>query len=122
MSDTTTIRVETDRITPSRVKKDRSLCARSVSRAITIGSLRETPRRPAGALLGTPKGSGTFAVAMGSACKLLLKSIGFPTLKDENPGKKFHFRNAAKVFFLLAFRLGGRESGLTIFSRLERIE
>jgi hypothetical protein len=55
---------------------------------------------------------------MGSACKLLLKFIGFPTLKDENPGKKFHFPKGSKVFFLMAFRLGGRESGLTIFSRL----
>src|SRR5262249_6873012 len=43
--DTTTISVETDRMTPSRVRNERSLCARSVSRAIMAGSLSEMPRR-----------------------------------------------------------------------------
>ena len=43
--ETTTISVETDRMMPSRVKNDRSLCARSVSRAIMAGSFRDTPLR-----------------------------------------------------------------------------
>src|SRR5262249_5147497 len=43
--ETTTMSVETERMTPSSVKNDRSLCARSVSRAIMAGSLSEMPRR-----------------------------------------------------------------------------
>src|SRR5215472_114985 len=43
-TEVTTIRVETERITPSRVRNDRSLCVRSVSSAISIGSLSEAPR------------------------------------------------------------------------------
>src|ERR1041385_593843 len=43
--ETTMIKVETERITPSRVRKERSLCERNVSRAIIIGSFKETPRR-----------------------------------------------------------------------------
>src|SRR5258708_26234761 len=43
--DTTTIRVETDRITPSSVRKERSLWARRVSSAIIIGSFSEILRR-----------------------------------------------------------------------------
>src|SRR6478672_6496338 len=43
--ETTMIKVETERITPRRVRKDRSLCERKVSSAISIGSLKDTPRR-----------------------------------------------------------------------------
>src|SRR5581483_754169 len=43
--ETTTIRVATERITPSRVRKERSLWVRSVSKAISIGSLSDTPLR-----------------------------------------------------------------------------
>src|SRR5216683_4300747 len=42
--DTTTIRVATARIIPSRVRNDRSLWARRVSSAILAGSLKETRR------------------------------------------------------------------------------
>src|SRR6185503_18932906 len=43
--ETTMIRVETERITPRRVRKERSLCERKVSRAIIIGSFKDTRRR-----------------------------------------------------------------------------
>src|SRR5690242_9015265 len=43
--DTTTIRVVTERITPRRVRKDRNLWLRRVSRAMSVGSRRATPRR-----------------------------------------------------------------------------
>src|SRR5260370_3791815 len=43
-TDVTTMRVETERMTPSNVRNDRTLCARRVSSAISIGSLREIPR------------------------------------------------------------------------------
>src|SRR5215472_10168041 len=43
--ETTMIKVETDKITPSRVRNDRSLCDRKVSRAIIIGSFKDTRRR-----------------------------------------------------------------------------
>src|SRR5258708_28929358 len=42
--ETTTIRVATARIIPSRVRNDRSLWARRVSSAILAGSLKETGR------------------------------------------------------------------------------
>jgi hypothetical protein len=32
-------------MTPNKVKNERSLCVRSVSRAIMVGSLRDTPLR-----------------------------------------------------------------------------
>src|SRR5437588_13053212 len=48
--DTTTIRVATERITPSKVRKERSLWARRVSSAINIGSRQDKVLR---ALLGT---------------------------------------------------------------------
>src|SRR5437868_2301082 len=38
ISDTTMIRVETDRMMPSSIRADRSLCARIVSNAISAGS------------------------------------------------------------------------------------
>src|ERR1700747_1562310 len=43
--ETTTIKVATDIITPRRVRKERSLCERKVSRAIIIGSFSDTRRR-----------------------------------------------------------------------------
>src|SRR3954468_12436037 len=43
--ETTMIKVETERITPRRVRKERSLCERKVSRAIIIGSFKDTRRR-----------------------------------------------------------------------------
>src|SRR5579872_3961153 len=43
--ETTMISVETERITPRRVRKERSLCERKVSSAISIGSLKDTRRR-----------------------------------------------------------------------------
>src|SRR5579864_2220270 len=43
--ETTTINVATERITPSRVRKERSLWVRKVSRAIKAGSRRETRLR-----------------------------------------------------------------------------
>src|SRR5437763_11296128 len=46
----TTIRVATERITPSKVRKERSLWARRVSSAINIGSRQDKVLR---ALLGT---------------------------------------------------------------------
>src|SRR5579872_428480 len=41
--ETTTIRVETERMTPSKVRNERSLCVRSVSSAISAGSRNDTP-------------------------------------------------------------------------------
>src|SRR5689334_23462589 len=43
--ETTTISVDTERITPSNVKNERSLWARNVSRAIIAGSFSDTPLR-----------------------------------------------------------------------------
>src|SRR5258708_4469892 len=43
--ETTTISVETERITPSSVRNDRSLCVRNVSRAIKAGSLSDMALR-----------------------------------------------------------------------------
>src|SRR5438270_919392 len=43
--ETTMIKVETERITPRSVRNDRSLWERKVSSAISIGSLKDTPRR-----------------------------------------------------------------------------
>src|SRR5260370_7050802 len=43
-TDVTTMRVETERMTPSNVRNDRSLSARRVSTAISLGSLRYIPR------------------------------------------------------------------------------
>jgi hypothetical protein len=37
--------VDTERITPSRVRNERNLWVRRVSSAIMVGSLREMPRR-----------------------------------------------------------------------------
>jgi hypothetical protein len=66
---------------------------------MSIGSLRDTLRRPTfAALPGRPGFWGTFTVSMGSACKMLLNFISFSTLKDENPGKKFHFPDEIKRF------------------------
>src|SRR5579864_993737 len=50
--ETTMISVETDKITPSRVKNERSLWVRRVSSAISTGSFNETRRRAP--LLGAP--------------------------------------------------------------------
>src|SRR6185312_5300493 len=43
--ETTMIKVETERITPRRVRKERSLCVRNVSRAIIMGSFKDTRLR-----------------------------------------------------------------------------
>src|SRR3954463_14266829 len=44
MSATTRIRVETDRMMPSNIRNERSLCVRMVSKAMAAGSRMERPR------------------------------------------------------------------------------
>src|SRR5262245_38909793 len=123
----TTINVETDRITPSSVRNERSLWARRVSSAIRVGSLSATRRRRAPASPETGIGSSPAAAgAIPLPCCGLSGIYPTPlskpesdlrcnTLEDEIIAKKFHLaqrippvRLAETLFRLTIFPLSAR--------------
>src|SRR5215813_4333717 len=103
--ETTTIKVDTDRITPSSVRNERSLWERRVSSAIRAGSLSDTPRRtlalPNGRAIASPALAGAAPPPDCGFCDNLPKTPGgrhtpastpgAPViLRDENHNGKFH--------------------------------
>src|SRR6185312_14520849 len=103
--ETTIIKVETDRITPSRVRKDRSLCERKVSKAIIIGSFRDTLRRDD---RSTPWSAvavcfnevlSSAGVGICISKREVCLSLSFPGIQDENLSHWFHI--IRKISFLL---------------------
>src|SRR5947209_2987705 len=99
--ETTMIKVETERITPRSVRNDRSLCERKVSSAISIGSLKDTPRRdnrsvpcPAVALCFdatlSNAGLGICINTRRNLSRVYLVMYTRFCIQDENSGSWFH--------------------------------
>src|SRR5579859_7635237 len=99
--ETTMISVETERMTPSSVKNDRSLWERRVSSAISTGSLSETPRR------SDPRAVAGAAIPVacnGTLCSVRLevgiflcagiaaKSLTFSSIQDAKLTGWFHLK------------------------------